>query len=526
MSNLSGTSFLDINGDGVLGPNDQRLANATVFTDLNFDGVLSPGELNAVTNETGEFVITDLQTLGAGTSFQLQQNLPPNVFTSGSNLPVDLAVPNDPNVNLGPIPIVNLVNVPTPPPAPPITSKGNIQGKTFVDNNTDGLFDLDEPVVGGIPLFLDLDGNGLWTANEPLTVSRADGSYSFNNITPGSYQLRPLLPANDVPPEVTGVTRFADRFVPTNDDPELVNVSGGSVTFQDLGYVVPGSIYGFVVADSNSNAAVDPGEVGIPGITVSGGGKSAVTDSNGLYILDVDADFPEISDQDFAQNPYLFDTLLNRPELLAESFEVQVANSPGNFVATGPDPDFDVALAPGQAAQKNFFFNVSESVVGGPGVPDSITGFVFTDVNINSAYEVGEPLLEGRNVYLDLNKNGQLDSGPLRDPVTGAAILDANGNPFPAEPSTVTGPGGNFGFFDVSRWLPFIPTPVEFVVRAEAPESLPFLTTAQPVIFGQGLAVLAEVGASGLPFGLSQFPVGSVPNPMDPIPAAMDPVMV
>ncbi|BAI88653.1 Cna B-type [Limnospira fusiformis CCALA 023] len=519
MSNLTGTSFIDVNGTGVFDPGDLPIANAAVFTDLPpFNNVYEPeqGERSGITNENGEFVITDLQTLGAGTPFQLRQVLPPDVSTAGSNLPIDFSVPADPNQNLGPVSIVNLPPAVPVPPVPPITSKGNIQGQTFIDNNVDGIFNLDnEPVVGGIPLFLDLDGNGVWTANEPITVSRPDGSYSFNNLAPGTYQLRPLLPGNDVPPGLGGVTRFADRLVATNDEPKLVNVSGGAVTLQDLGYVVPGSIYGFVVSDANSNGVADPGEPGIPGITVAGGGRTAVTDANGFYILDVDATFPTFSDAELAQNPYLHYVLSNEPGLLTESFEVEVVNPPGNLVATGPDPAFDVALGRGQAAQKNFFFNVPPSLVGGPGVPDSITGFVFTDVNIDSAYQVGEPLLEGVTVYLDLNKDGELNSGPLRDPVTGAVILDANGNPFPAEPSTVTGPGGNFGFFDVSRWLPFIgPGDAEFIVQAEAPASLPFLTTAQPVIFGDGLRVLAEVGASSLAFGMSQFP---------PVIAAADP---
>lgn len=513
MSNLTGTSFIDVNRTGVFDPGDLPIANAAVFTDLPpFDGIYQPdqGERSAITGQDGSFVITDLQTLGAGTPFQLQQ-IPPadgSVSSPGNNLPLPFTVPADPTQNIGPVAIANLPPDVPVPSVPPITSKGNIQGRTFVDNNVDGIFNLDEPVVGGIPLFLDLDGNGAWTANEPITVSRPDGSYSFNNLTPGTYQLRPLLPGNDVPPGLGGVTSFADRLVATNDDPKLVNVSAGAVTFQDLGYVVPGSIYGFVVSDLNSNGVADPGEAGIPGITVSGGGRTAVTDANGFYILDVDARFPTFSDAELAQNPYLHYVLSNEPGLLTESFAVEVVNPPGNLVATGPDPDFDVALGRGGAAQKNFFFNVPPSLVGGPGVPDSITGFVFTDVNIDSAYQVGEPLLEGVTVYLDLNKDGQLNSGPLRDPVTGAVILDPNGNPFPAEPSTVTGPGGNFGFFNVSRWLPFIePGDVEFQVRVEAPASLPFVTTPDVSISGGGLGVLAEVGASGVAFGMSQFPV-------------------
>ncbi|MDY7052263.1 MAG: SdrD B-like domain-containing protein, partial [Limnospira fusiformis LS22] len=270
MSTIQGFTFIDVNRTGVFDPGDLPIANAEVFADLSpFDGIRDPGEPFSDSNPDGSFAI-DLQGLQAGTEFQLAQRLPDDgsVSSPGKNPLPTFTVPADPTQNIGPVAIANLPPDVPVPSVPPITSKGNIQGRTFVDNNVDGIFNLDEPVVGGIPLFLDLDGNGAWTANEPITVSRPDGSYSFNNLTPGTYQLRPLLPGNDVPPGLGGVTSFADRLVATNDDPKLVNVSAGAVTFQDLGYVVPGSIYGFVVSDLNSNGVADPGEAGIPGITV------------------------------------------------------------------------------------------------------------------------------------------------------------------------------------------------------------------------------------------------------------------
>lgn len=525
MSNLTGTSFLDVNGDGVLGPNDQRLAGATVFTDLApFNAALDAGELSGVTDANGGYTIAGLEALGAGTPFQLQQALPAGVTTSGSNLPVDLSVPADPAANLGPIPIVNSVFVPPVPPVPPPTGLGNIQGVTYVDNNTNRIFDLDEPVVGGIPLFLDLDNNEVRTANEPIAVSQPSGFYFFNNLVPGTYQVRPLLPLNDPPSSeelalvgLPPITPFAEDFEATNTVPQAVTVFGGAVTFQDLGYVVPNSIYGFAIEDLNGNGLVDAGEPGIPEITVTGGGQTALTDRNGLYVLQgLDTGFGEISDQERAQNPYLLYTLENNPELLATSFPVEATSPSSSVVLTNPLPgvnDFDVALPPDQSAQKNFFFSVSPALIGGGGVPDTVTGFVFTDVNIDSGYQIGEPLIEGATVYIDINNNGQLDSGPLTvfDPVTGTDIIarDANGNPLPAEPSTVTLEGGNYGIFEVSRWFSSteLSAPPVLVVRAEAPANLPFQTTAQPVIAGDGLALLASNGASGVPFGFSEFPV-------------------
>jgi len=69
----------------------------------------------------------------------------------------------------------------------------------------------------------------------------------------------------------------------------------------------------------------------------------------------------------------------------------------------------DVALSPGQ------FLNA-------PGLPTSIGGTVFNDLNVNGVRDTGEPGMAGVTVYLDVNKNGIHDAGELMQ------TTDASGN--------------------------------------------------------------------------------------------------
>ncbi|MBU6239813.1 MAG: VCBS repeat-containing protein [Planctomycetes bacterium] len=76
--------------------------------------------------------------------------------------------------------------------------------------------------------------------------------------------------------------------------------------------------------------------------------------------------------------------------------------------------------------------------------PGEINGTIFIDVIANGLYELGEPLRDGINVYLDLNLNG------LRET---------------AEPTVVTGSDGRYAFRDLDAEM-------EYVVAAEIPAGI------------------------------------------------------
>jgi Ca2+-binding RTX toxin-like protein len=77
-----------------------------------------------------------------------------------------------------------------------LSSSAGIQGIIFNDLSGDGLRQSDEPAVDGASVYLDLNHNGKRDTNEPIAVSSGAGAFSFLNLSPGTYQLRLILPGN------------------------------------------------------------------------------------------------------------------------------------------------------------------------------------------------------------------------------------------------------------------------------------------------------------------------------------------
>jgi subtilisin-like proprotein convertase family protein/endonuclease/exonuclease/phosphatase family metal-dependent hydrolase len=71
------------------------------------------------------------------------------------------------------------------PPAP-----GSIAGFAWNDVDGDGTWDVGEAGAAGWTIYLDLNANGALGAGEPSTVTASDGSYSFTNLTAGTYVVR------------------------------------------------------------------------------------------------------------------------------------------------------------------------------------------------------------------------------------------------------------------------------------------------------------------------------------------------
>ena len=62
LSTISGTVFNDLHVTGAIAANDPGLANRTVFVDLHNDGVLDSGDPSAVTDASGHYVITGVNS--------------------------------------------------------------------------------------------------------------------------------------------------------------------------------------------------------------------------------------------------------------------------------------------------------------------------------------------------------------------------------------------------------------------------------------------------------------------------------
>ena len=70
---------------------------------------------------------------------------------------------------------------------------GTISGTVYSDYSADGTQNAQEPGLVGWTVYLDDNNNGTLDGGERSTVSGADGSYSFENLIPGNYNVREVI---------------------------------------------------------------------------------------------------------------------------------------------------------------------------------------------------------------------------------------------------------------------------------------------------------------------------------------------
>ena len=61
---------------------------------------------------------------------------------------------------------------------------GEISGTKYHDLNENGMRDMSEPGLPGFTIFLDLDNDDVLDTGEPMTVTGADGSFTFTGVNP------------------------------------------------------------------------------------------------------------------------------------------------------------------------------------------------------------------------------------------------------------------------------------------------------------------------------------------------------
>ncbi len=75
--------------------------------------------------------------------------------------------------------------------------RGSVSGFKWNDLNGNGLREANEPGVGGVRIFADLDSNGFFSDDEPSTFTSVDGSYRLLLPT-GVFAIREVTPAGTV----------------------------------------------------------------------------------------------------------------------------------------------------------------------------------------------------------------------------------------------------------------------------------------------------------------------------------------
>ncbi len=134
-----------------------------------------------------------------------------------------------------------------------VVEAARITGHVFHDVNNNGVYDpVDVPLPGVTVSLLDSNGNVVATA-----VTNAAGQYVFLE-PPGSYTI------TYDPAPIQGT--YPASTTPTSIS--LVVESGVEYNDNDFGRTYSGSVGDRVWNDANGNSLQDPGELGIPGVTV------------------------------------------------------------------------------------------------------------------------------------------------------------------------------------------------------------------------------------------------------------------
>ncbi len=144
----------------------------------------------------------------------------------------------------------------------------------WLDKDYDGIQDPGEPGLADVTVTLfAADGSTAITEDAfgnsvgPLSTGD-DGLYSFGSLPPGKYVVKFSAPA-PYEPTLTGKgTGDQDSDGPRATSATLT--AGNSDKTMDAGFWVPGvGVGGFVWNDINRNGIQDPGEPGLPGVTVT-----------------------------------------------------------------------------------------------------------------------------------------------------------------------------------------------------------------------------------------------------------------
>lgn len=183
---------------------------------------------------------------------------------------------------------------------------GTVGDFVWVDVDGDGLQDAGEPGINGVTVKLyDSTGMNLLATTVTANNGTNDGYYQFSNLPDGTYKVvvdGTTIPAGLTQTTVPGGSNGNDGVGNDSNNPggtsvTLGDLQGRDIQTIDFGYkfVCTGKIGDFVWNDLNGNGCQDPGEPGIPGVTVNLSTgcapntvtfiKTTTTDSNGKYLF-------------------------------------------------------------------------------------------------------------------------------------------------------------------------------------------------------------------------------------------------
>jgi uncharacterized repeat protein (TIGR01451 family) len=414
-SSLGGQVFRDDNNDGIKDPSEPGIPNVSILvagTDVTGNNV----SVTTTTDADGNWKVDGLK---AGT-YTIQETQPA-AFNDGKD------TNGTPGGTLGNDTVTN-IKLPeaTPGTGYNFGETGNtVNGQVYKDSNANGVLDPNEVGIPGVLVTLkdaagnDIDSDPTTPGVQPtITITDADGKYSFPNVPAGNYRV--------VESQPNGLGSSTPNSVPV----DVRNGNPTTVLFGDT----PSSIAGVVFTDSNENGLKDAGETGIAGVVVTLSGKDAnnnpvsqttTTDANGNWKFG-----------DLVSGTYTV------KETQPASF-TDGKDTDGSILSTTSNDQFANIVLPIGTNATNYRFGELAQQTGG------LTGVVFEDKNGDKTQQPTEPGIAGATVTIKDAAGNDIDSDPVApgvQPTT--AITDANGKySFPTLPAgpvqvVVTPPAG------------------------------------------------------------------------------------
>ncbi len=187
-SSISGVVFADTNRDGIRETAERGLAGITVYLDLNGNSILDADEPQ--TQTSADLFYTPGTDEAGAYSFT---HLAKGTYTVREIIPSLLA--STPATELEHVVTLGAAEDHSGVNSAAVFRPNELHGVKFDDANRNHIRDAGEAGIGGITIYVDLNRNNVLDAGEQSTVTLADGSYSFTNMTPGAYVIREVAPA-------------------------------------------------------------------------------------------------------------------------------------------------------------------------------------------------------------------------------------------------------------------------------------------------------------------------------------------
>lgn len=324
-----------------------------------------------------------------------------------------------------------------------------LSGTVWLDVNSDGLWQAEEPGVEGIRITADGARNNLHYE----TTTDADGRFEIRQIRNGTYNVAYHLPdgyvftykANGPKQQRSIMTTEADR---TGKD-QIVFDKGEVVDEQNIGLVPEAVIEGVCFLDANYNGVFDEGEAVLPGVELE-----LFRQSNNKRLRTVTSDENGV----FRFGNIRSDTF--KIKALLPKDTTYTVNIPGN-----PDAN---QFAPRDGRREQTVLNISVENGGstrllvGAISYGSVSGVIYFDDNFSGSWESGEKIAQGIIVTLldaggeavksaKTNKSGAYSFADLTPGEYRISVTARSGYAFTrtGEGSTVVNDGVERGLSDV-----------------------------------------------------------------------------